>query len=412
MGGEKRNHLECISWINRHDNFELTKKEKTAVFREFNRFLPQHASLPNPGDVRNFSTDMRHIKRERNARFRKAGKNAMLYLAAATRNTLYQPTVAMAERRSRFAQLRSAGPLDRKYCDAVCQFSSQMNELIGTLKTARYNFMTCARFGPLKIKLNFRVFVNGQHQLMCHQELHQQWRDLADAIKHCIGRKISLVEMSNIQLSSEILEILLPSLTKTVSRHPMPSIVFNSNSLGKYEVSRLANFVRMNNGLRSLELSGNAMNNLTAVGELSEAVSFNSSMKCLKLEKCYLGQSTSVMQAIIPSFSNLTSCYLSGNHIGSEGAILLARMIADNPPLQELYLNDNELYDADMGPVADSLKLNTNLRKLYLRENFLTLDGEDTLLSALVNVDNIITIFNSNHTCGVFLKQSGNSRIG
>jgi Ran GTPase-activating protein (RanGAP) involved in mRNA processing and transport len=282
-----------------------------------------------------------------------------------------------------------------------------MNELIGTLRLPHRKFVTCAKGnGPLKIKLNFRVFMNGQHQLMCHEELHQNWKDLADAIKHCIRRKISLVEISNIQLSSEILEMLLPSLTETVNRHPMPSLVFNSNSLGKYEVSRLANFVRMNNGLRSLELSGNAMNNLTAISELSEAISFNSSMKCLKLEKCFLGQSTSVMHAIIPSFSNLTSCYLSGNHIGSEGAILLAKMIADNPPLQELYLNDNELYDADMGPVADSLKLNTNLRK------FLTLDGEDTLLSALVNVDNIITIFNSNHTCGVFLKQSGNSRIG
>lgn len=427
MGGEKMNGLECISWINRHDNVELTKKEKASVFREFKRNLPQNVGLTNPGDVRNFSTDLSQMKRERNASFRKAGKKAMLYLAEATRNTLYQPTVAMADRRSRFAQLRSVGPLDRKYCDAVCQFSSQMDELISILSTAREEsvrlpsekckFLSRAKGDKsLKINLNFHVVANGQHQLMCHEGLCQQWRNLANAIESCRRRKkISLVEISNIQLSSEILEILLPSLTIRIDRHqmPMPRLVFNSNSLGKYEVLSLANYLlNRNNELCSLEVSGNGINNPTAMKELSNAIGSCKNMKCLKLESCSLGQSTCVMSLIISSLANLTAVYLSGNMIATDGAILIAKMLADNPPLQELYLNDNELHDADMVPVAKSLQTNTNLRKLYMRENFLTLNGEDTLVSALVNKQNIITIFNSNHTCEVFLNQSGNSRVG
>ena len=364
---------------------------------------------------------MSQIKRERNANFRKAGKKAMLFLADATKNKMYPPQPDKVQRRSTFTQIRSAG-FDRKYCNLVCEFVAEMRKLIKALKVVAMNsfqtvgqirfkqqtcrFLTQAKGDEsFKIKLNFHVPMTGQYQLMCHEGLLGLWRELSEAIEMCRLEKFSLVEISNIQLSTEILDILLPSLTKKVDRPPIPRLVLNSNLLGKYEISALASFVNTNNGLSSLEVSGSPMLNPTSVKKLSIDIFSSKSMKTLKLEQCLLGQSISSLTSVITSCTNLKYVYLSGNHIGSDGAVVIAQMIAGNHPVEELYLNDNELCDQDMVPIAKALQTNTNLRKLFLRDNLITYGGEVPLLDALFNEENILTIFNSNHTCQLFLRQ-------
>ncbi|ORC85052.1 uncharacterized protein TM35_000381270 [Trypanosoma theileri] len=69
---------------------------------------------------------------------------------------------------------------------------------------------------------------------------------------------------------------------------------------------------------------------------------------------------------------NLLSLNLAGNTIGREGCELLAGFLARDPPLRELSLFHNGLYDSDVEPLLHALKTNTHLRLLNLDYNFLT----------------------------------------
>jgi Ran GTPase-activating protein (RanGAP) involved in mRNA processing and transport len=429
FGSDKLNHLECISWINRHKNIELTKKEKAAVFREFRRNLPQNAQLQNPGDVRAFSTEsiVDHqlvVRRERNAAFRVAGKKAMLFLAALNPDEACTvPEIPKVnERRLTFDQWRSIGH-DKKYCLAMIGFEQKLNELIKTIGLInRLRILGCHQecnailrqkgdmMAPvkgdksLKLKLNFHMNANEKHQLMHHDKMLQYWRDLSEAIRSCRRfERISVIEISNIQITIDILKHLLPSLTETDEYlYPIRRLVLNSNSLGSSEIVALGPFVR---DCYSLEICNSIVNDPKSVKRLSWEICNSRNMKTLKLEKCAIGQNLSALSSLVTSTTNLTYVYLSGNHIGSDGARAISDMLAANPIFEELYLNDNELGDADMTFFAKALQTNSNLRKFYVQHNLITKRGEVTLTKAFCDPENILTIFNSNHTCQAFLKQ-------
>ena len=387
FGGDKMNDLECISWINRHDNLHLVKKEKEAVFREFRRNLPQHSQLQNPWDVQSFQTNKSDIRRDRNAAYRKAGKNAMLFLARAQPNLKTSPDDE--RRRSIFAQLRTEG-YDRRYCMLAISFEEHMNQLSHGLKnqiTHQSKFITVAKGDKsMHVKLNFNVLSNGHHQLLCHDQLLHCWRELSDQIdkRRSLLGNISLVEISNIQLTTDILNMLLPSLAHKVGRIPVSRLVLNDNSLGTDGISVLASFVREQISLSSIEVRGSTFDTKSSK-LLASAISKSSTMMSVRLEKCQLGGNLSTLSSIVNPITNLTSVYLSSNHITSAGAILISDMIATNPPLVELYLNDNEFYDEDMVPIAKALTNNSNLRKLFLRNNIFS-----HRLVQMINLESII----------------------
>ena len=372
FGGDKMNDLECISWINRHDNLQLVKKEKEAVFREFRRNLPQHSQLQNPWDVQSFQTNKSDIRRERNAAFRKAGKTAMLYLARAQPN-LKTTSSEDVRRRHIFSQLRNEG-YERKYCMLAICFDEHMNRLAHDLKnqiTHQSKFITVSKGDKsMHVKLNFNVLSNGHYQLLYHDQLLNCWRELSDQVdkRRSLLGNISLIEISNIQLTTGILKMLLPSLAHKVGRCPVSRLVLNDNSLGDDGISVLASFVREKIRLTSLEIRGTTFDTKSSK-LLASAISQSTTIMSVRLEKCQLGESLSTLSSIVNPITNLTSVYLSSNHITSAGAILISDTIATNPPLEELYLNDNEFYDEDMVPIAKALTINSNLRKLFLRNN-------------------------------------------
>jgi Ran GTPase-activating protein (RanGAP) involved in mRNA processing and transport len=196
---------------------------------------------------------------------------------------------------------------------------------------------------------------------------------------------------------------LLPALAKK----DISSLSFKSNKLGCDEISSLATFVRSNNTLESLEISGSTLNSQRPVNLLSTSICKSRSLKLLKIEKCGIGQNVSILCDIVKTINHLSTVYLSGNDIGSNGAMIISDILAKTPPITELYLNDNELTDNDVVPIAQALRSNSNLRRLYLRNNLLTRVGDIILSKALWDNTSFITACMSNHTCRVYLKQNG-----
>ncbi|KAL3796939.1 hypothetical protein HJC23_000692 [Cyclotella cryptica] len=391
--------LGCINWINRYTVIEKNLKEKVAVFLEFKRNLQSKRLLPNPGDIRDHVNDQYLIINERNAQFKKAGKDALLYLTGASPTRQESPRVKFS-----YNHLRSIS-YDRKYCKAILTFQEELQQLIASLRngkdptTTESCFFVWAKGGTcLKIKLHFFVPLNGQYQLLYRDELLECWKDLSDAIANCPFKQISLLEINNIQIKTAILEVLLPA----VAKKDISILSFKTNNLGCDEISVLATFVSSNNTLESLEISGSTLSNPKQAKLLSTAICKSRSLKRLKVEKCALGQNVSVLIEVAKAMNHLLYVYLSGNDIGSNGATVISDVLAKNPPITELYLNDNELMDHDLVPIAQALRSNSNLRCLYIRENLLTSVGDDILTKAMWDGTNFITACASNHTCRIF----------
>ena len=78
----------------------------------------------------------------------------------------------------------------------------------------------------------------------------------------------------------------------------------------------------------------------------------------------------------------------------------LSSILAENPPLQTLRLEDNSLRDIDARVIADGLKHNTNLRELHLGENLEITDiGRNALRKAIFDRSSLAAVVSSNHTC-------------
>ena len=99
------------------------------------------------------------------------------------------------------------------------------------------------------------------------------------------------------------------------------------------------------------------------------------------------------MAAIITSLNHLEQVSLQGNYIGSHGATLISNYLASDPGLNVLQLYDNLLNDDDAIMLAVSLKTNTKLRKLVLKENRIAQVGIRALCIA------VLSLHDSSHTC-------------
>lgn len=89
-----------------------------------------------------------------------------------------------------------------------------------------------------------------------------------------------------------------------------------------------------------------------------------------------------VQQAII--YNHCSVLDLSANNISSEGASILAHVLKANPPLHELLLDHNHVSDRGTQMLAQAISTdNTNLRVLYLGSNNITNEGAKYLAEML-----------------------------
>jgi len=98
---------------------------------------------------------------------------------------------------------------------------------------------------------------------------------------------------------------------------------------------------------------------------------------------------------------------LNWNEIGSDGATVIGNVLSTNPSaLKTLHVKFNEIDDDGVTPFAKALRTNTNLKLLFLGENDITEVGESSLRKAAFDDTSLITLFNSNHTCKVHVRDN------
>ena len=84
---------------------------------------------------------------------------------------------------------------------------------------------------------------------------------------------------------------------------------------------------------------------------------------------------------------------LSGNNIGSKGAILICEQVENCPWLRSLDLSRNYITKTAAEAIHGMLKVNDTLLELYLHWNQLKTDGALMVLEAIAEHNNSLRVF-------------------
>lgn len=212
-------------------------------------------------------------------------------------------------------------------------------------------------------------------------------------------RKFTSVCFGRVQLSKEVMDMLLQSL-KSV---PLDRLAFYYNGLGKDGYSWLIEVLKSNTSLKTLSIESNPIESDVVATKLINVLIEHPNVDIIALDGCRLGQNNGVMNVILPALQHLTEVILRDNDIGSYGATLISGYLAKNPLIQKLLLDDNLLNDADAKKLSECLKTNNNLRVLDVSLNTITREGKVYLLLSIFNPTSLNSLSDSNHTCFIRL---------
>ena len=111
------------------------------------------------------------------------------------------------------------------------------------------------------------------------------------------------------------------------------------------------------------------------------------------------------MRFPLTSDSGFKQIDFDNNNIHTGSGTELPDYLARNTPLNELYLQHNELNDEDAVSIAHALNHNNaNLRKLWLEHNNITEVGRNALSNAVYNPESLNSVADCNHTCEINIK--------
>lgn len=150
------------------------------------------------------------------------------------------------------------------------------------------------------------------------------------------------------------------------------------------------------------------------IERLCEIVKNHPSIKRLELPGCLVNsgpRTTEILEMIMNAGKNkLETINLSYNHISTEEETCISDFLAQNPVLDSLHLEGNELDDRAAILIANAMKHNTNLRFLHLTGSNITKIGWSALRKAEFDDTSLNAAFNSNHTCNINYPQGHDNR--
>jgi len=208
--------------------------------------------------------------------------------------------------------------------------------------------------------------------------------------------ELSELDLDGCRLTDEKMALLFSELV----RSPLSELDIRNNSFGIDGLRCMVTFLENSTNLSLIDFSRNSKsrNNNRFNSECFEVLIkalCGRPIRTLRLRTCNI---TDISALDTYSLPNLSSLYLSGNNIGREGCIVLSNMLQkDDTLLEALYLDSTGIEDEDVELIANSLKHNTTLKRLWLDENNITMRGYIAFLKILIDVSSIENTYNSNN---------------
>ena len=183
---------------------------------------------------------------------------------------------------------------------------------------------------------------------------------------------------------------------------PFQTLRFIERSIGNcggMTVDAIMDVIDSNEYLRRLHLE----NYRIGRGDIGRiyAVVRNRSIVHLNLQSCFeIGLGDEMMTSLLTVTDlKLKTLNMSNNGITSSAIKLLSDFLASNPLLEDLDLSYNSLNDNDAMLIANALRSNTSLRKIYLFDNIFTEVGNKAFDLVLNNDSSLNSVAGSNHSC-------------
>ncbi|KAF9956626.1 hypothetical protein BGZ72_002637 [Mortierella alpina] len=197
--------------------------------------------------------------------------------------------------------------------------------------------------------------------------------------------------------------VISKNITKVISNRPKTSsclcklsIIIVPGSLREKEIADLAEALKTNLSLTTLDLQGNAIGNDGAKA-LAAALEINSTMTTLNLTDNDIGPlGANALAEALKTNSTLTTLNLRGNAIGDDGAKALAAALKINSTMTTLNLTYNGIGPLGANALAEALKTNSTLTALNLSLNNIQYDGAKALGEAL-KTNSTLTDLNLNY---------------
>ena len=244
------------------------------------------------------------------------------------------------------------------------------------------------------------------------------WKEFADALKQhqyyctkCIPNDIRL-RLCCTELPDEVLDLLIEALEST----HFTKFMLQNNNLGQKGIEFALNYLQNNSCMRWLTLVENPINNMEQIKQLCKIVEDHPLIEVLALDGCR-GEGVNgyeMLQLVMSAGKyKLKVVDLSNNDIATGGGdTFLSDFLTDNPILQCLKIDGNQLDNNDAKAIAGSLKHNTNLRDLDLTGNNISKAGWAALRKAEFDDTSLNSAADSNHTCCIIYPSGGDEIKG
>ncbi|RIB23441.1 hypothetical protein C2G38_855123 [Gigaspora rosea] len=191
-------------------------------------------------------------------------------------------------------------------------------------------------------------------------------------------------------------------LEKIIRENKSPTLDIEKHKIviGIKEAKLLADTLRRNPGLGSLNLSFTKLNNEGA-NILSEALCINTTLTFLDLSMNKLSSEGGVSLAdALSKNKSLTSLNLFSNNLGSEGGKALAKALCVNTKLKTLNVRYNSLGHEGGGALANALTKNNTLEALNVGSNNIGPEGAKAFCEAINKNKTLKTLILENNNLG------------
>ncbi|KAG0273169.1 hypothetical protein BGZ95_011003 [Linnemannia exigua] len=229
------------------------------------------------------------------------------------------------------------------------------------------------------------------------QRTHTQQQMLA----RCIN--LPSMKMIHIILPMDLFELSSIQLERLSFRPKLSFEVVSGQGgfeLGKSELEKLAEILKANSTLTTLNLTRNSIGDVGAV-ILSEALRTNSTLTTLDLYCNSIGGDGAVaLSEALKTNSTLTTLNFYGNWIGANGAKALSETLKINSALITLNLSFNSIGNNGAKALSEALKTNSTLTTLNLRKNPIGENGAVALSEALMTNSSLTTLDLSHNLSG------------
>ena len=215
---------------------------------------------------------------------------------------------------------------------------------------------------------------------------------ILQALQH--NSKLTLLDLGNNKMTEQV----AVDLANVINNNPqLEQLDLQNNELGP-SAAIILQALRYNSKLTYLNLGSNNMTGIVAA-DLAEVIKNNTDLECLILENNELGSSAVLIFRSIEGNSKLKNLNCNSNNMTGQVAEYLANVIKNNSGLEQLSLFGNNLKSCT-GVILKALEETFKLKVLNLGSNNMTGEVIENLARVIKNNPNLEELFLSDNKLG------------